>query len=443
MSKSESILIEQRISEKITNHFSGNPKFVLGVSGGVDSMALLYVLKSLNKNAFVVHINYGLREEASDKDQELVEGMSFELGFECCSVRLNSEDSKNDNFQNWARNERYRIFNEIASEINADAILVAHHQNDQIETILQKVFRGSSPEAWMGMSEWDGRIFRPLLEFSKAELEEYCNENVIPYRTDQSNLESKYARNFLRNEFSEKMDRLFSGWQNNILKLQEFGQLNEQATEALLDRIANNAKLKVNALNKLPATLAKAVLKKFLEKNGIIASAGQLSEILKLKNAQTGSKIEFSKELAVVLDRDLLIVLNGDNEFENVAFTKEIFDNPQEVAGYKLEISKDIKSELYFDAGLIRWPLLMRRWNPGDRFQPFGMEGSQKISDHLTNRKVPTSKREKSLVLTGTDGTIYAIIFDGKSDRIGTISEICKATNATKQYLSITSKKDA
>lgn len=443
MSKSESTLIEQRISEKITDHFPDNPKFVLGVSGGVDSMALLYALKNISSNVFVVHINYGLRADESDKDQQLVEGMSFEWGFECCSIRLNSENSINDNFQNWARKERYRIFNEIVREVNADAVIVAHHKDDQVETIIQKIFRGSSPEAWMGMDEWDGRIFRPLLEFSKAKLEEYCAENAIPFRTDQSNLESKYARNFVRNEFSEYLDKFFPGWEENILRLQVFGKINEQAVDALLLSISKDAELRINVLNKLSEPVGKAVLSKFLKGKGINVSRGQLSEILQLTKAQTGAKIEFSKGLSLVKNRGLLVVQKGDDEFEDVLLTKESFGYKQNIAGIQLEISNKIKSELYFDAGLIVWPLTIRRWKAGDRIQPLGMEGTQKVSDHLTNRKVPTSKKEKSLVLTGTDSTIYAIIFDGKSSRIGTISEICKATNATKQYLSITSKKDA
>lgn len=142
MSKSEYLLIEQVISNKVDRHFPGTPNFVIGVSGGADSMALLYAFKQLEISCFVVHINYGLRGVESDKDQELVEQMSFQWGFECCSVRLNTEEMQSGNFQNWARNERYMIFEDLAEEIKADAIAVAHHQDDQIETIVQKLFRG-------------------------------------------------------------------------------------------------------------------------------------------------------------------------------------------------------------------------------------------------------------------------------------------------------------
>lgn len=440
MSKSEFNLIEKIVSEKIADHFSGQSKFVAGISGGVDSMALLYALKQLNADVFVVHINYGTRGEHSVKDQELVEGMAFEWGFECCSMQLDSKDSEGENFQNWARKERYRIFDEIAREVNADAIVVAHHRNDQVETIIQKIFRGSSPEAWMGMSEWDGRLFRPLLEVRKEELIEYSQKNAIPYRTDESNLESKYARNFIRNEFSEYLDKLFPGWEKNILKLRDFGNLNEQAIEALLSSISEDIELRIHALNKLPETVRKAVLKKFLKGNGINASGGQLSEILELTKAQTGSKIEFSEGLSLAKNRDLLVIQKEFEEFEAVSFTKGSFGHHQIIDNLELEISTEIKSEFYFDAELIEWPLIIRRWKAGDRMQPLGMKGTQKISDHLTNRKISTTDRDKSLVLSGTDNTIYALIFGGSNDSLGTISEICKATESTKQYLSVTIK---
>lgn len=442
MSKSEYLLIEQVISNKVDRHFPGTPNFVIGVSGGADSMALLYAFKQLEISCFVVHINYGLRGVESDKDQELVEQMSFQWGFECCSVRLNTEEMQSGNFQNWARNERYMIFEDLAEEIKADAIAVAHHQDDQIETIVQKLFRGSSPESWTGMKEWDAPIFRPMLEFSKEAILAYCDEKSIPYRDDESNKDPKYSRNFLRGEFSEKMNKLFPGWQQNVLGLSDFGMLNEKMLDQLSEVYLEKERLKLAPLEKMDEFLALSLIKRFLEQFIPVASKGIISETFSLFSAQTGSELKVSDSVILVKDRDY-IVLRKKAEFTEVIIKEEDIENVFTVQGTEFRISEQVESELYLDAAKLSFPLSLRRWKAGDKIQPFGMTGTQKISDHLTNRKVSTANREKSLVLSDSDGTIYAIIFKGNDPGPGTISELCKATDSTKRYLSITSKKQA
>lgn len=442
MSKSEYLLIEQGISNKVSRYFSGTPKFVIGVSGGADSMLLLYAFKQLEISCFVVHINYGLRGVESDKDQELVEQMSFEWGFECCSVRLNTEEVQTGNFQNWARNERYKIFEDIAEEVKADAVVIAHHQDDQIETIIQKLFRGSSPESWTGMREWDAPLFRPMLEFSKEDILAYCDETSIPYREDASNSDPKYSRNFIRGEFSEKMNSLFPGWQQNVLRLSDFGRLNEQMLDELSEIYLERERIKLAPLKKMDEVLTRSLIKRFLEQFIPVTSKGIIGEAYALLSAQTGSELKVSDSVILIKDRDY-IVLQKKAEFTEVIIKKEDIENVFSVQGTEFRISEQVESELYLDAAKLSFPLSLRKWKAGDKIQPLGMTGTQKISDHLTNRKVSTVNREKSLVLSNSDGTIYAIIFKGNDPGLGTISELCKATDSTKRYLSITSKKQA
>lgn len=443
MNKSEYLLIEQKVLEIITQNFSGRPKFVVGVSGGADSMALLFILRQLDISTFVVHINYGLRGTESDKDQELVEGISFEWGFECCSVRINSEEAKQENFQNWARKERYRIFLELVEETKADGLAIAHHKDDQVETIIQKLFRGSSPEAWSGMSVWDNRIFRPLLEFSKTDILNYCKENAIPFRTDSSNLESSYARNFLRNDFSEKLNELFPGWQENMLGVQEFGKLNELTLTELSSHYFKETVLDINAVKKLDRILAQAILKKFIEQFAQTISKGIIEEAYHLMESQTGAKLRISDSVTLIKDRNQLCAKEDVSEFKEYTITKKMVFQGFYADGISLSVGEEAVSELYLDLEYVQFPVILRRWKSGDKIQPLGMSGTQKISDHLTNQKVSTINREKSLVLCDTGGTIYAIIFEGKENRSGTISEISKATDSTKHYLLVTTKKQA
>jgi tRNA(Ile)-lysidine synthase len=443
MSKSEFSLIEKRVSEKIEELFSENPKFVVGVSGGADSMALLFVIRELNINALVVHINYDLRGDESDKDQELVEGIAFEWGFECCSINLDSKKALHKNFQNWAREERYKIFNDLSDEIDADGVVIAHHKDDQVETIVQKLFRGSSPESWTGMGEWDGKLFRPLLAFSKKEILQYCEDKAIPYRTDQSNLKSKYARNFLRNELSDELDSRFPGWQENILKLQDFGKLNEALLDELSSRYFDSSRFKITRLDLSNTLVIKALLKKFIEQHINSVSRGLIDEAFNLIQSQTGAILELSEMITLVRERDHLIIKQDQPLIESVTILSEDLKFGIDVNGLELKVDDKPSSELYLDMNSLEFPLFLRRWNNGDKIQPLGMKGSQKVSDHLTNKKVPTSVKENSLVLTDSDSTIYAIIYSLKESPSGTISEICKATDSTKQYLLITTKKQA
>lgn len=143
MAKSLKKTFKNHLSALLSDYFEPSSLFVIGVSGGPDSMALLYLLHLLEQDTFVVHVNYGKRGKKSDKDQELTEQMAFQWGFECCSIRLDPEEAKGKNFQNWAREQRYRFFRDLMQDLKADAIVTAHHQDDQIETILQKLFRGA------------------------------------------------------------------------------------------------------------------------------------------------------------------------------------------------------------------------------------------------------------------------------------------------------------
>lgn len=446
MNKSVSSPIEKSVEESLSLLAKKTPRIILGVSGGPDSMALLYAFFKAKSDVIVVHINYGLRGGESDLDQELVEGMSVEWGFECCSVRLSSDDKKG-NFQNWAREERYRIFEEMKEMNQGECIATAHHEDDQVESILQKVLRGSGVEAWQGMEVWDGKLLRPLLSHSKQEILDYCESNAIPYRIDESNLVSEYARNLIRNELADKFTQLFPGWRQNILSLSEKGKLTELAIQELLNSILEEGRLKLVEYSKLNSLLKPAVLKQFISsvEPSITVSKGLLEELTVIEKSQTGTTIHLSEKYTLVRDRThITLKKEGDSEFEPVEISALDVNNGLDWAGMNISITNTLgdKSSLYIDATKVQWPLVLRRWEAGDKIKPLGMEGFQKISDHLTNRKIHSSKKEKALILSGVDGTIYAIIFPtiAANGEIGTISETIKCTEQTKAYLTLTPK---
>lgn len=445
MAKSVKKKLQKHLKNCLSDYFDKDAFFILGVSGGPDSMALLYLFHELNLDGLVVHVNYARRGKESDTDQELVEQIAFSWGFECCSIRLNPEDAKGENFQEWARNQRYQFFRDLKGDFKADAIVTAHHRDDQVETILQKIFRGSAPTAWQGMRVWDGELFRPLLSFSKQDLLTFCEAEAIPFRIDESNKSSEYARNFLRNEFTPKMNTLFPGWKKNVLNLTEQAQTFEASMNILADQVSSSNFIHREKFNELPAILKPAVLKTILDQVGLEGeySKGQLKELAEVDSLQTGKKLRIGNVL-LIRDRNEIRIepdKEGRDSDKIAILNKHSIDKEVEKFGIKFKLKSRLskKAGLQLDSDKLAWPLALRTWGAGDAFHPLGMDGHQKISDHLTNRKIPSHLKEKALVLCGSDSTIYAIIYpvSAVNGERGAVSEMAKYNSTSQTFLTI------
>ncbi|NGP78018.1 tRNA lysidine(34) synthetase TilS [Balneolaceae bacterium YR4-1] len=449
MSKSASLQIEKRVWQNLEDYIEVSaPRFIVAVSGGPDSMALLYTFHKLNVDSIVAHINYGKRAEESEKDAELVEQMAYEWGFDCHSVKVDPEEADNKNFQQWARKVRYEVFRSLAEEYDADGIALAHHEDDQVETILQKLFRGSGLESWSAMDIWDGELFRPLLETGREEIMKYCVQQAIPYRIDKSNLSSEFARNFLRNEWLERLDQHFPGWKENVKRLPAQAELFSTALDWISNQITDDRDcLDRDQFISLEPELAQAlILKKMKEVHpGIELNRDALSEIDKLQELQTGKAIQLTENYEILRDRERFkIVYNRPDALKLLELKQDELENhPFSLDNLVFEIGScedpDFENALYLDIDKLEWPLTLRNWKSGDAFQPLGMEGHQKVSDHLTNRKVSASEKNSALVIVSFDETICAIIFPPIENRRppGTIAESVKCDHTTDRCLII------
>ncbi len=443
MSRFVSKSIEQVVDHNFSLLNKENPGLIIGVSGGPDSMGLLYLLSKTNASIFVVHINYGLRGAESELDQELVEGMCTEWNIECCSVRLESYDSASINFQKWARDERYRIFEEIKKDQQADYIVTAHHKDDQLETIFQKLLRGSGIGAWDGMQVVEQDIFRPLLEVSKEEIYAFCEENAVPFREDASNEENKYARNLLRNKTFEEFEDFFPGWKQNILELEERSKSYQAALNVVFEKVFNGSGIDLDLYIELEDLLKIEVLKTYLLSmdEEVQLSKGQLLELKKIGGAQTGTSIQVSEYGRLFKEREQIVFkASRPKEEEQSVLQKEEVEGGLETNGLSFYFSSSPNSgALSLDVDCLDWPIVVRNWRDGDAFNPLGMAGSQKISDHLTNRKISSSQKKNALIIEGADKYVYAVIFPNslQNGEIGTISEKVKYNSHTCSYLII------
>lgn len=451
MSKSGLLALEDEVQSKLHAVFGLkdiHPLLVVGVSGGPDSMALLYLLHKIGVEALVVHINYGKRGEDADKDAELVEEIAYEWGFECHSVKVDSTDAEGQNFQQWARSVRYTIFRDLLDEYDADGIALAHHRDDQIETVLQKMFRGSGLESWSAMQVWDGELFRPLLATSKEEIKAYCEKRAVPYRLDESNRESDFARNFLRNEWTGELGVHFPGWEKNILRLPERAETFLEAMNWISKRLTDEKdRINRKQLLELEESLSKSLILHKLKiiEPGVSVSTDALEELSKLPDLQTGKRIQLTDSYSILRDRDCFKIVYEEQESLTVVelLQDELTAKSFSLDGIEIEIKgeekPDFEVELHLDAGKLSWPLTLRRWKNGDSFQPFGMEGHQNVSDHLTNRKISSEHKNRALVLETFDETICAVIFPPIENRVppGTISELSRCEDSTKRRLII------
>ena len=424
-------------------------KVLIGVSGGADSMCLLYLLHRNEIDTVVVHCNYQLRGKSSDQDQKLVEEICSLWEIDCVSVRLNPEEAERQNFQSWARDERYRIFREIKDEENAEIILTAHHEDDQLETIFQKILRGSGIGSWKGMDLLDEDLMRPLLQITKSEIMEFVQEFNIPYRIDSSNEESTYARNFIRNNWFPELNRLFPGWKENLLRVQERSEEFEKMADQLLRQLTDESgtRLQREEFLKFIPDLWPVIIHRFLEKNsyGSNVSRGFLQQISSIADLQTGKSIQISDSYHLLRDRTHFVIIEAENgnNYSEAIIPDDIPKRGIKVDNLLITVApwdqKILDQALQLDYSELVFPLILRNWKDGDLIRPLGMKGSQLISDHLTNQKIAAPEKREANVLVSFDGTVYAVIFPSinKKSRMGTISEAVKCSPKTTKTIII------
>ena len=445
MSKFESSPVAKAFQKSIKNYLPDASTLIAGVSGGPDSMALLYLLHRFEVNAVIVHCNYQLRGEDSEKDQRLVEKMSAFWGFECVSIRLDKESDSN--FQEWARERRYEIFFDLKHEFDADFVTTAHHQDDQIETILQRILRGSGISALSGIKALERQLFRPLLEVSKSEIMKFAEQFNIPYRIDNSNEESTYARNFLRHNWFPELHHFFPGWRDNILKLSVRATEFKLMTVEVLSSIKKSSgSISRTGLLNLPEEIRTPVLYQFIEEMtfniNVSSSLQKVAE--KLPELQSGKAVHLSNEYQIIRDRDLFTVQYLSNDRKPpVKISSDDLNQIKKVYGLHLNVEKfteEFSSEtLSMDFSKIAFPITIRQWEEGDTIRPLGMEGNQLISDHLTNRKISSARKSEAFVIESFDGNICAVIFPHHTsdNQLGTISEMVRCDSKTEKVLVI------
>ncbi|KRD06372.1 tRNA(Ile)-lysidine synthetase [Flavobacterium sp. Root901] len=399
--------------------FLENKKLFLAVSGGLDSMVLLHLLNQLPYEIAVLHCNFQLRGLESFDDQQFIQDYCDQNNIPVFITQFDTEAFAKDyklSTQVAARELRYSWFYELLEEKNFDYILTAHHADDNLETFIINLTRGTGLEGLTGIPEQNDKIIRPLLPFSREEILKYAQENNIEWREDSSNASNKYLRNKIRHDLVPILKEINPNFLNAFQKtqsyLQESKEMVEDASIMIYQQVAKEAgediHFDLNQLKKLPNY--KSYLYQWLNEFGFSA----WNDIYDLVEGQSGKQV-LAEEFRLLKNRETLILTPVPEMSENEEF--QINENDTEVnfpLNLKLcqvaDITIDSNKAIFVDAKKIHFPLILRKWNEGDVFQPFGMNGkSKKVSKLFKDEKLSLIEKEKTWILTSDNQIVWVV----------------------------------
>ncbi|HEY9195888.1 MAG TPA: tRNA lysidine(34) synthetase TilS [Mucilaginibacter sp.] len=407
---------------ELNDLFAPGSKVLAAVSGGMDSVLMAHLLKAAGFNFGIAHCNFQLRGDEALRDQEFCNNLAIRLGVPFHTINFNTRQYAAENkisIQMAARELRYQWFNTIAGQQGYQAIALAHHQNDTIETILLNLTRGTGIAGLHGILPKNGMLARPLLFLNRDEIEAAVTNNKLDYVEDSSNSSAKYARNKLRLEVIPRLKELNPSlektFENNLKHFRDLEILLENQLSVLKQTIIRwddgGIFLLTEDVKRLNPT--RLLLFKLLQEYGFNETT--VDDVLSVLDKHAGRTFE-SDGYLLVLDRDRLIIrpgqqgrLAGINIYED--------EHEAKYGPYRLSllhddspfIVKDNPMAASVDAALLVYPLTIRAWQEGDHFYPLGMKGRKKLSDFFISLKIPLPKKQEIPVLVNGNGEIIWI----------------------------------
>lgn len=414
-----------RLEERFIEHLKSlvpdavHAHYLLTVSGGKDSTALAHLFHYHQLNFEIAHCNFHLRGEDSDIDEQFVRELASTMDKKLHVKQfhtLETQQGSGKSVEMVAREERYEWFETLCPE--ADYIVTAHHADDNAETLLLNLARGTGLKGLTGIPARNGRILRPLLPFTSEEILQYLSENHIPFRTDQTNFSTQYHRNKIRHEIMPVLrdinPEITSTLCHNMAVLNQqyhfyLSEIQRNLSEIVIKK---DDKLYISCKKLLATNYAELLLYEALKEYNFTAS--QVKDIIKNLRGISG-KIFLSSTHIVLKDREFLIVKNrGEEEFPHTLCRNlaELVALGFEIEEFSMEQPPQFpapKHTIYIDADKMEFPVLVRAWEEGDTFVPFGMNGKQKVSDLFNNLKINRLKKKQIPILLIGDQIAWVV----------------------------------
>jgi tRNA(Ile)-lysidine synthase len=404
---------------------TASDKVLVAVSGGADSMVLLHLLLSAGYTCSVAHANFGLRTTESDQDERFVKTLADRYQIRCFIKKFDTEAYKQANKQSTqmaARELRYEWFRELAAQYSFDAIATGHHQDDQVESFFINLLRGAGLKGLKAMEARNGLVIRPLLFASRNQIELYANANGIAFRNDSSNQSLKYQRNQIRHQLIPVLHTIDPKAPEAVLKsIELLGQNNALYQELVAKSVQQIIHVSPDCISFNIKDLQsfknwQVLLWELIAPYGF--DSKQLKKIAAAIGKISGKKF-FSNSHRLVINRETIdltpiaedscnihaIINEGEGYTDasiNLHFESLFHDGNL--------IIDPAPSLAYVDKDKIVFPLVIRNWSQGDRFQPLGMKGKKLISDYFTDAHFSLKQKEEARLLCNSNGDIIWLI---------------------------------
>ena len=459
--------MKNRVLENIRryNLIENGDNIIIGLSGGPDSMALLYVLLDIDEidfNIHIAHINHGVRGKEALEDENFVKDLAKKLELPYYSTRVNMDEyakEKGLSSEEAGRELRYGFFRKIVTELGGGKIAVAHNKNDQAETLLMRLFRGTGVDGLCGMDFISQDIIRPILNIERMEIEKYLEDRNIETKLDKTNLETIYNRNKIRLELIPYIEENFNPniidalWRtsrianidNEFLELytkKSYDKMVKKAREnsiildrnsfskeekSIQQRIIRNVIIYINgSVQGLTEQHISNILELFIE--GGTGKSIDIIDNIVAKTSYDNVIIEKKKEIEI---RDYIyeIIIDGSTYVEELGLKI----STEFISRDKLDVSAGNRFIKYFDYDKINKGLYIRNRKAGDRFVPYGMKGNKKLKDYFIDEKISKEKRDLIPILVDEENILWIVGYR--------ISDLYKITDATETVLKISFEK--
>lgn len=399
--------------------FLENKKLLLATSGGLDSMVMAQLFSQLPYQIALAHCNFQLRGIESFEDQKFVEDFAERQSIPLFATQFDTTAFAKDyklSTQVAARDLRYNWFYELLKKEQFDFVLTAHHADDNIETFLINLGRGTGLDGLVGIPAQNDKIIRPLLLFSREEIESYATETNLQWREDSSNASNKYLRNKIRHDlvplFKEMNPHFIDTFQNTQTYLQQAQAMVEDAAIMVYQQVAeqngDTIQFDLSQLKRL--TNYKSYLYHWLKEFGFTA----WDDIYDLVESQSGKQV-VSTDYRLIKDRDRLLLVpmierSLDEEFYIEKGVRDV-KIPLKLSFSKVEErTPSLNTTIFVDERKLVFPLVLKRWQEGDVFQPFGMNGkTKKLSKFFKDEKLSLVEKENIWILWSADTIVWVV----------------------------------
>ncbi len=392
-------------------------RFLLACSGGVDSMVLTHLCHRAKLNFAIGHCNFQLRGRESDTDEKFVRDWAFQLSkpfFSTCFDTINYVSKNKVSVQLAARELRYRWFAEIMQENDIKILVTAHQADDNLETFLINLSRGTGIDGLTGIPEKTDTLARPLLPFTRSQILEYAKIENLAWREDSSNSDTKYLRNKIRHEIVPKLMELHPTFLENFKNTQRYITGISQLAEFHINQVRKTnfqhddgvIKISVASLSKLKPL--KAHLFALFKAYGFT----EWNDVKSLLTAMSGKEVR-SGTHRLVKDRDFLLlteIQEEDPKEYHISHDEREIHTPIHLRMSQVSLVKETpKNVLYVAKETLKYPLTLRKWRKGDYFYPLGMKGRKKLSKFFKDEKIDIISKEKQWLLCSGDVIVWVV----------------------------------